>query len=190
MEKLDTTKKGTECTIEAIRCFNNFMPTDFLEENQKFIDWLKVQGFFNIPAAVHHHSNCTSGLFNHSFIVAQTLVDYTKALGLKWSRPWSPYIVGMFHDLCKLEAYSYNFDYSEWEYSADQGVIPGHGEKSVIMLQQHIQLTEEEIACIRWHMGAFESKEMWSGYSSACKKVPNVLYTHTADMYASQVLGI
>lgn len=188
--KLDTTKAGIEIMKAEIMRFHQFMPKDFVSQNPEFIDWLEQVGFFNAPAAIMHHGNYTGGLFDHSFAVAQTLVDYTKELNLAWDRPWSPYIVGMFHDLCKLESYSYNPETLEWSYAVDKGVIPGHGEKSVIMLQQHIKLTEEEVACIRWHMGAFEGKEIWSDFSNACNKVSNVLYTHTADMYASQVLGI
>ena len=183
-------KERTDAMEHRIWQFYEFMPKDFVSENSEFVGWLEEKGFFTAPAAVRHHSNYTGGLFDHSLAVAEALVGYTDRLNLVWDRPWSPYIVGMFHDVCKTEAYHYNHTELTWEHANDQGVIPGHGEKSVIMLLQHIQLSDEEIACIRWHMGAFEGKEMWSGYSGACKKFPNVLYTHTADMYASQVLGI
>ena len=48
----------------------------------------------------------------------------------------------------------------------------------------------EEIMCIRWHMGAFDERENWKYYSAAVKKYPNVLYTHVADMTASQIIGV
>jgi hypothetical protein len=63
-----------------------------------------------------------------------------------------------------------------------------HGEDSLLKVLQHMSLTEEEQACIRWHMGAYEGKESWAGYDSAIRQFPNVLWTHTADMYASKVL--
>lgn len=188
--KLDTTKEGIETVKGGIMHFHQFMPKDFVSQNPEFIGWLEQAGFFNAPAASMHHGNYTGGLFDHSLAVAKALVYYTEKLGLEWERSWSPHIVGMFHDMCKLESYVFSPEDGCWTYTDNPGVIPGHGEKSVIMLQQHIKLTDEEVACIRWHMGAFEGKEMWSDFSNACKKVPNVLYTHTADMYASQVLGI
>ena len=43
---------------------------------------------------------------------------------------------------------------------------------------------------IRWHMGAFDDRENWKYYSAAVKKYPNVLYTHVADMTASQIIGV
>lgn len=69
-------------------------------------------------------------------------------------------------------------------------LLPGHGEKSVIMLQQHMSLTDEEMLCIRWHMGAFDDKEHWNSYGRSVTHFPNVLYTHTADMVAARILGV
>lgn len=78
----------------------------------------------------------------------------------------------------------------EWIYNVDS-ILPGHGDKSVIMLSKYITLTDEEIACIRWHMGAYEKDTtMWNYYGKAIEKYPNVLYTHTADMIASKILGV
>ena len=48
----------------------------------------------------------------------------------------------------------------------------------------------QEAVCIRWHMGAFDTKENWNVYGNAVACDQNVLYTHTADMYASRVLNI
>jgi hypothetical protein len=70
-------------------------------------------------------------------------------------------------------------------------IIPGHGERSVILVQQYFDLTKEEIACIRWHMGAYETDtRLWQCYNLAIKLYPNVLWTHTADNYVSQVLEV
>lgn len=60
--------------------------------------------------------------------------------------------------------------------------------QSIIM--EHIQLTDEELYCIRWHMGAFDDTENWKYYSGAIEKYPNVLYTHTADMVAAKILKV
>lgn len=53
------------------------------------------------------------------------------------------------------------------------------------------EATDEEIACIRWHMGAYETDtKMWNYYGRAIETFPNVLYTHTADMIASKIRGV
>jgi hypothetical protein len=57
-------------------------------------------------------------------------------------------------------------------------------------LASHMKLTEEEVLCIRWHMGAFDDKENWNKFTAAVHKYTNVLWTHQADMIASQVKGV
>lgn len=77
----------------------------------------------------------------------------------------------------------------EWEYNPDT-LLKGHGDKSVMLLSQFYALTEEEIMCIRYHMGAFCPKEEWNDYTRAVRVYPNVLWTHQADMLASHVEGV
>lgn len=161
--------------------------------------------FFVTPVSINHHGNHDGGLYEHCNEVTFQLLYLTKRLDLTWNRPESPYIVGILHDLCKCDDYvkrpdiikceSDNRTYDlptdgHWEYNKN-GLLPGHGEKSVIMAQNiYGYLTEEEIMCIRWHMGAFDDKSNWQYYSGAVAKYPNVLFTHTADMIASQISTI
>lgn len=137
------------------------------------------------------------------------LINLTKKLQLTWEREESPYIIGMLHDLCKIDAYTLvpeeeivttqtltgedtkvpivtGYHY-EWNW---QQLLDGHGEKSCILALRYIQLTDEELMCIRYHMGAFEGERKWNKYSEAVKKYPNVLWTHTADMIASQIKDV
>ena len=152
------------------------------------IDKLLDFGFFVKPASIHHHGQYDGALFDHSYEVTKALVDMTEKLGLAWELERSPYIVGMFHDLCKLDNYIRTAD-EHWEYN-NATLLPGHGEKSVIIAQRLIELTDEELYCIRWHMGAFDDKENWNSYGRACTLYPNVLYTHTADMVAARIKGV
>lgn len=121
--------------------------------------------------------------------VTGALLDYTDKMGLAWSDARSPYIVGMFHDLCKCD--NYKVVDGKWKYNPNM-ILPGHGEKSVIMLQNIAPdaLTNEEIACIRWHMGAFDDRNNWEYYTRAVAKFPNVMYTHAADMAAAYIVGV
>ena len=57
---------------------------------------------------------------------------------------------------------------------------PGYGDKSLILLMNHIDLTEEEKLCILYHRGAFTEMQYWKYYCKAIKKNQNVLFTHTA----------
>lgn len=153
------------------------------------IDRLRDMNFFTAPASTKFHGNYEGGLFTHSFVVARTLVELTDCNNLMWERKESPYIIGMFHDLCKTDYYISNGTGHAWERN-DDCLLKGHGEKSVMLLSQFYTLTEEEIMCIRYHMGAFTPKEEWSDYTRAVHTYPNVLWTHHADMIASHVHGI
>lgn len=164
--------------------------------SEDFLKWLAENGFFVAPASTKYHGNYEGGLFDHSFLMMNLLVELSAANGLKWKRPESPFIVGMFHDLCKIDQYRIDNstpytvgEPTRYEYRPDT-MYKGHGDKSIILLSQFTTLTDEEIACIRYHMGAFTEKEEWRDYTRAVHTFPNVLWTHQADMLASHVVGI
>lgn len=184
LEKLDRIKKFEDFLMPVKSPYGMGLDLDEL-------------GFFTAPASTKYHGAYKGGLFDHSLEVAKALVELTENLGLKWERPESPYIVGLLHDLCKCDNYVELNTLDEiapigQKYKYNPGlIIPGHGEKSVIMALRIVDLTDEEIACIRWHMGAYETDtKMWTYYGNAIEKYPNVLYTHTADMIASKIVGV
>lgn len=207
VEKTETEKKASEDPSEAwdevyaemkkvrdknIKDFREFMPN---RVNNPIVlsNFLDELGYFTAPAAISHHGNYIGGLYYHSKQVAVELQNLTDRLGLRWDHSGSPVVVGMLHDLCKCDDYVLN-DEGIWTYNKNK-LLPGHGDKSALMAQQVMTpiqggLTDEEMYCIRWHMGAFDDKENWQCYSAAVKIYHNVLYTHTADMIASQIIGI
>lgn len=174
--------------LESTRraAYAQFMPESARLDNQI----LHELGFFHKPASTKYHGAYDGGLFDHSYTVAEALVELTEKLGLTWEHPESPYIVGMYHDLCKCDDYVKDFETDKYIRNPE-AIIPGHGDKSVIMLSKYLKLTDEEIACIRWHMGAYETDtKMWEYYGRAVEKYPNVLYTHMADMIAARIKGV
>ena len=176
--------------VDRITEYNEFMGGVGMS-----VEDLDELGFFTAPASTKYHGAYEGGLFDHSLEVAKSLVELTEKLGLVWDRPESPYIVGMYHDLCKCDNYVIN-PYADLgrnpQYIYNPEIIlPGHGDKSIIMLQRYIDLTGEELTCIRWHMGAYETDtKLWDYYGRAIETYPNVLYTHTADMIASKIKGV
>lgn len=174
---------------ERLKAFFRTMGETFPYETVAMLTGeLETIGFFDAPASTKYHGNFPGGLFDHSFAVTKCLLSLTKRLQLKWKRPQSPYLIGMFHDLCKCDSYIRKPD-DTYEYNTDMTLV-GHGDKSVIMAQSLLHLTDEEILCIRWHMGAFDDKQNWNAYGAAIEQYPNVLYTHTADMMAARVLKV
>ena len=167
---------------------------NMLQRWPKLMEWLEEKEYFIAPAAKDHHGAYKCGLMEHSFQVAYELEKITWCMGLKWERRESPGIIGLLHDVCKLDDYH---TVSIGDEPAETGIernkerlYPGHGDKSLIMLMGLIDLTEEEKMCIRYHMGAFTEKSEWEFYSRAVRRYPNVLWTHTADMIASQIKGV
>ena len=155
---------------------------------EEFEGWLTSIGYYNKPASLHYHGMRSGDLYAHCLEVGTQLTMMTEKLGLVWEREESPMLVGLLHDICKCD--DYVFDGRRRKFVSNKRKSDGHGSKSVLMLKNRIDLTDEEIACIRYHMGAFTEKEDWAGYTKAVKKYPNVLWAHTADMVASQILGI
>lgn len=152
-------------------------------------DKLTEWGFFNMPASTKYHGTREGDLFLHSKNVAHELQRITKACGVEWQNPRSPILIGYFHDLCKCDAYRRTVGGPcDWEHRKDQ-VLAGHGDKSVMLASLLCRLTEEEMLCIRYHMGAYKTDD-WDGYDRAIKKYETVLWTHTADMLAAKVVGV
>lgn len=170
--------------------------------DDSFMNWLVNMGFFIKPASISFHGQQSGDLFRHSFAVADVLIDMTEKFDVEWERPQSPFIVGMFHDVCKMDDYmdenasdivmmgtgSPVSKNPKWVKNPAK-LLKGHGDKSVMMLSQWINLTEEEMLCIRYHMGAYQTDE-WQEWDRAIRKYETVLWTHTADMYASKVMDI
>lgn len=177
--------------------------------NSALMAYLNDGGFFTVPASTKYHGAYEGGLYDHSATVARRLIELTENNGLKWKRNESPFIIGMFHDLCKCDQYikvpdeefvvedafgreiSRRTNSWKYEYNHDT-ILKGHGAKSIMILSQFISLTEEEMLCIRYHMGAYgneqDQKAEWSGFDAAIRKTNGLcLWTHCADMIASKL---
>ena len=170
---------------------------------------LDTWGFFEAPASARNHFNFPGGLAEHSLNVYDMAMalrgaivpmraDMEKALN-----PDTIAIAALLHDVCKTNIYrrtkrKQRNEIGVWEeiegYEVDYTEMPvGHGEKSVIMLlRSGLDLEDEEIFAIRWHMGPWDlpaqSIEMDKSYRKAQDRSPLVALIHTADTLAAQIL--
>ena len=156
---------------------------------ERVINELIEREFLKAPASTKYHGAYEGGLFDHSANVAEVMQALTERLQLQWSTPHSPRIIGILHDLCKIDQYvpdmngGYAYNNETW--------IKGHGTKSAIYIQHlDIALSTEELMCIIYHMGAFVPEKEWSDYTRAIHNFPNVLWTHTADMIAAHIMEV
>ena len=201
-------RNAVEITTYEKRIYSKEELEDFLVKNfpTELIENIHAlfhkYDFVNKPAAQKHHSAYPGGLLDHSMTVALTLQMFTEKMGLKWKRGYSPALIGLLHDMCKCDDYDIEYEASPGDETAGRAelysdiniiwapTMPGHGLKSLLMIQGFVDLTDEETNCILFHMGAFTDSSEWHHYTKAVKIYQNVLWTHTADMYASNVCNI
>lgn len=173
------------------------------------IEDLDDLGFFEAPASIKNHNNFPGGLVQHSLNVydmamalRQTALQMRPDLENKL-REDSIALAALLHDVCKADIYRKvtkarknevgqyeRFD--EYQISYENFPV-GHGEKSVIMLlRSGLDLDDDEILAIRWHMGAWgvnaNNHEEDKNYRDSQKKTPLVSLIHSADTLAAQIL--
>lgn len=165
----------------------------------EFLEWLESSSdFFTAPASTRFHAAYECGLLEHSLNVYSDLVHLVSAYGLNDAYSGETLaIVGLLHDVCKVNYYQVDAKnvkrngvwVQEPYYTVKDSYPVGHGEKSVIMLQEFMKLTRDEIFAIRAHMGAFDSS--FKGGDSSVTKIfeecPLALLTHFADMAATYI---
>ena len=110
-------------------------------------------------------------------------------------------ISALLHDICKTCFYQKTLKWrkdanNQWEqyetYEINDQFPIGHGEKSVIMLQNFgLTLQPNEMLAIRYHMGAWDGA-MWTNdlkyaYSSAIAACPLVTLIQQADNACSML---
>lgn len=178
----------------------------------KLLEYLRKSDFYTAPASTRFHSCHEGGLVEHSLNVADCLLDklndpvWTDRLGEVGRE--SIIISALLHDICKSNYYAVEMKnkkiYSDhgkksdsagrydWEtvpgYTVDDKIPYGHGEKSVMMIEEFIKLKPVERYAIRWHMGFTEAKENWNTLSLAIKKYPLVLAIFEADLESTYLL--
>lgn len=171
----------------------------------KLLDWLEKSDFYQAPASTKYHGNYEGGLCEHSLNVLHCLNSVLSEYPEIEVSIETKAIIALFHDLCKTDFYItetksrktgefYPSGKPIWEdytgYAIDEKFPVGHGEKSIIMLQNFMKLTKEEIISIRWHMGSFDNAVKGGDYgmTNAYEKCPLAVALHLADMAATYLI--
>ena len=164
------------------------------------INWLENEtDYFIAPASTKYHGNFEGGLAQHSFNVYKILIEVLRMKQfLKLETNYDSIILcALLHDACKTNFYKVseknvkNEQTGKWEkenyYTIDDSNFYGHGECSVMLIEKHIKLTDEERYAIRWHMGAWDESAKTGAINKAFKAYPLALALHIADMMASNL---
>ncbi len=199
--KADITEKKEEF-IELLRSTEREGVDDVIEELERI-------GFFVAPASAGHHLNTEGGLLLHSLNTchaALAIWESMKALEPSLNnevKRESIIISALLHDVCKSDIYKRSVKkrkntLGQWEdtegYKVTYKKFPmGHGEKSlVVVLLSGMELYDDEMLAIRWHMGAWgvnqNSFEDVRNFDTAQKLYPLVAIIHAADCMAANVM--
>lgn len=162
---------------------------------ENLVQWLDNSDFKVAPASTRYHSNYEGGLLKHSLNVYEECMRQQDLIKLFNVPKESIIIASLLHDICKVNYYKMemrnvkkNGAWVQEPYYTVEDMFPmGHAEKSIIIAQQYIQLTEVEIAMIRNHMGGFVDTSYFSS-SNLFNKYPESLILHIADMKATYIL--
>ena len=181
----------------------------------ELITWLDEKtDFFIAPGSTAYHMACDGGLCRHSLNVYKAmkmLFGTFKPLALPNKQfneisDDTMIVCALLHDVCKVNFYkkvtkmwkddgvAYG---SQWKsyygYSCEDTLPLGHGEKSVILIQNFIKLTCTEMIAIRWHMGNADSGVYMSPYErpalqTANNECPLAVLLQTADYAATYLM--
>lgn len=199
-----TTRQNNIDRFEQLLMSTNRTGTD------KLIEFLRKSDFYTAPASTKYHLSCEGGLLQHSLNVYDALTSKVEN-NPTWQQDFNPaslIVTALLHDLCKTYFYVSEVKnrkvYKEngskmdsngrydWEsymgYTIEDQFPYGHGEKSVMMIEQFIKLTPEERYAIRWHMGFSEPKENWNSLGKTYEKYPLALALSEADLEATYLM--
>lgn len=175
-----------------IQIFNNYITRDGAKE---LLQWLESSDFFTAPASTKYHGAYAGGLLEHSLNVYYTLSGMNETDEFTAE---TIAIVSLLHDICKVNFYKSSVrnvrENGQWIekpfYEIFEKFPCGHSEKSVIILQNFMKLTSEEILAIRAHMGGFDTSVKGGDFfiGKIFELCPLALCLHIADLKATYLL--
>lgn len=184
---------------------------------EELIEWLETRSdFFTAPSSAKYHGNYEGGLCEHSlnvYHVALQIKDNILPLSKKFdgTHHFSDnelIIACLLHDLCKVNFYEITEKWKKDEtkpmgqqwvkytgYTIKDKLPLGHGEKSMFMAQNFIQLTANEALAINHHMNFFNpSMELntyqHSAFMQAVENYPLVGTVALADAVSSFMIEV
>jgi hypothetical protein len=172
----------------------------------KLMAFIRKSDMYAAPASTRFHLSVTGGLLQHSLNVLDALrANLTKnddgtysyeVAGVPAARVTEENVIimALLHDICKTYFYTteirnrkVNGKWEQYEAFAVDDKIPyGHGEKSVMMIEEYMKLQPVERYAIRWHMGYTEADTL--SFNNAIDRYPMIWALHSADTQASHFM--
>lgn len=173
----------------------------------RLMGYVRKSDFYTAPASTRFHLSVSGGLLQHSLNVLDAMREslrknddgtYSYMVAGKIAATVteeSLVIMALLHDLCKTNFYKVVMRWrkdanNKWEqyetFEVEDKVPYGHGEKSVMMIEEFMKLKAEERYAIRWHMGYTEADTL--SLNAAIDKYPIIWALHSADTAASHFM--
>jgi len=197
---------------KKIERFDSLLRSTGRDGIEELIAYLHDTDFYQAPASTRFHSCHEGGLVEHSLNVCKMLLS--KRETVFWEDVLDEVgedgliIIGLLHDVCKANFYEIDYrnkkvysdsgtkkdakGWYDWEtvpfYTTSDQMPYGHGEKSVAIIEDFIELSEAERFAIRWHMGFTEPKESYNTLGNAIRLYPIIIAVHLADLEATYLL--
>lgn len=158
------------------------------------LSWLETTDFYRAPASTRYHDHYEGGLITHTLTVANNMIDLLNLSKFSNVDVHRAIFTALVHDWCKIELYeSYMRNVKDstgqwvqeknfkWRESGPTFAF-GHGVSSMFLVSRFVNLTADEAAAIRWHMGAFNvaSNEI-TDMQTCNERYPLVLMLQFAD---------
>jgi len=177
------------------------------EGTNKLMGYIRKSDMYTAPASTRFHLSVAGGLLQHSLNVLDAFRESLRknddgtysymvaGKNVATITEESMVIMALLHDICKTNFYTVVMKWrkdknNKWEqyetFEVDDKVPYGHGEKSVMMIEEFMKLKPEERYAIRWHMGYTESDTL--SLNNAIDKYPIIWALHSADTKASHFM--
>ena len=187
---------------EHVEFFRNTLSAIDREGIDALMQFIEKSDFYTAPASVRFHGAEEGGLLAHSINVYNCLMRKKQSDGGIWHDVLADVpdesiaVTALLHDICKTYFYAVEMRNKkvngEWiqvpAYRVEDKIPYGHGEKSVMMIEEYMKLKPMERYAIRWHMGPYSGEQDWTTLSAAMDKYPLVMALFEADMEAAHLL--
>lgn len=166
-----------------------------IRHGMRILDWLATTDFYSAPASGRFHDAYEGGLISHTINVYNQMCEVWKVQKFNNVDVGSFTLVALTHDWCKIglyESYMRNVkdektgqwnQVKSFRWREDGPAFAfGHGVSSMFLVSRFVNLSGEEAAAIRWHMGSYRCvNDEFSELQTCNERYPLVHMTQFAD---------
>lgn len=166
-----------------------------IRHGMRILDWLATTDFYSATASGRFHDAYEGGLISHTMNVYNQMCEVWKVQKFNNVLPQSFTLVALTHDWCKIGLYECYMRNVKDEKTGQWNQVKsyrwreegpsfsfGHGVSSMFLVSRFVNLTVDEAAAIRWHMGSYRCvNDEFSELQTCNERYPLVHMAQFAD---------